>query len=177
MSKNTGKAKAVPATPAQPLTEEEEDDYERLEHLIALQNKETKEAMQRLMQQQRDEAQSAQQTMMKQMEELITNRLTPLTSLNPTPSATPPPPGDPPREIPVPLPPAPTPRAYERTPTIPSIDKLKGRSNYKTWTINIKLHAQNLHVWSAIQGQHISEEQKDLAQSLIGLNVISAIQH
>src|SRR6266480_7996995 len=123
------------------------------------------------------------------MEDLISNHLSPLTSRNPTPMLMPSPPGNPsgpssdppiPTETPVPplpLPPPPASRTYERTPTIPSINKLKGRSNYKTWTINIKPHAQNIHVWSAIQGQQASEEQKALAQSLIGLNVITAIQH
>jgi len=105
------------------------------------------------------------------MEDLISNHLTPLTSRNPTLIPTPPPPGNPfdpsddppPKEIPVPLPPPPASRTYERTPTIPSINKLKGRSNYKTWIINIKLYAQNIHVWLVIQGQQASEEQKALA--------------
>src|SRR6266513_6474631 len=126
------------------------------------------------MQQQREEAQNTQQAMMKQIEELITNRLTP--SASPAPITAPSNGPDTLKESPTPVSP-PASRTYERTPTIPSIDKLKGRSNYKTWTINIKLHARNLHIWSAIQGQSASEEQEDLAQSLIGLNVITAIQH
>ena len=167
------KARPGPARPV-PDSQEEDDDLERLESQItqmSREQKETQEAMERqrrLMLQQQEEAKAAQQEMIKRMEEL-TNRLSPLTSLNPTPATTPPPPNeneDPPG-LPVPLP---IPRTYElpRTPTIPSIDNLKGRSNYKTWTINIKLHARNLHVWQAIQGQPASEEQEDLAQSLIG---------
>jgi len=155
------------ATSAQP-PQEEEDDL-NLEHRI-------EERMQCLMQQQqedtRKEQQAMQQVMMKQMEELITNRFSPLAS----PALVTPPPSDPSAQKETP-PPPPASRTYERTPTIPSIDKLKGRSNYKTWTINIKLHARNLHIWSAIQGQSASEEQEDLAQSLIGLNIITVIQH
>jgi hypothetical protein len=52
--------------------------------------------------------------------------------------------------------------AFDHTPTIPSIDKLKGRSNYKTWTIESKSHAHNLHEWPALQGQPASEEQEEL---------------
>jgi len=167
------KGKAPTPAPSQPPPEED-DHHEHLE-----------ERIKRLIEQQQEDARKEKEEILKHMEDLISNHLTPLTSRNPTPIPTPPPPGNPfdpsndppPKEIPVPLPPPPVPRTYERTPTIPSIDKLKGRSNYKTWTINIKLHAQNIHVWSAIQGQQASEEQKALAQSLIGLNVITAIQH
>ena len=119
------------------------------------------------------------------MEDLISNHLTPLTSQNPTPIPTPPPPGDPSNpsddhpaliEFPVPQLP-PVPHIYERTPTIPLIDKLKGRNNYPTWTINVESHARNLRLWPVIQGQRGTQEQEDSAQSLIILNVITAIQH
>jgi hypothetical protein len=134
-------------------------------------------AQQKEMRKEMQEARTTQQDMMKRMEELITNRLSPATSIQPTPSVTPPPPGEdivPPR-----LPTPSTLHAYEhfRVPTIPSIDKLKGRSNYQTWTINITFHARNFDIWSAIQGKPVSQRQEDLAQSLIGLNVITAIQH
>ncbi len=178
------KGKAPTPAQAQPIQPEEEDDeFERLEQLIATQNKDTKEAMerqQRLILQQREDARKEQQAMMKQMEELITNRLSPRTSINPTPSTTPPPPGEDhqPVDIIVP-PPPPAASTYEftRTPTIPSIEKLKGRNNYQTWTINIMSHARNLDIWSAIQGKPASQRQEDLAQSLIILNVTTPIQH
>src|SRR5215469_4200143 len=182
-SRNPTRGKAPAQPPRRPSEDEEEDDdLEKLQQKmeqITKQQQQTKEAMdlqQRLILQQREEAKTAQQQMMKQMEELLTNRLSPLTSINPTPATTPPPD---PKEIPVPPPPPPVihPYGLTRTPTIPTIDKLKGRSNYKTWTINIKLHARHLNVWHAIQGQLATEEQGNLAQSLIGLNVITAIQH
>src|SRR6266480_7824330 len=106
------------------------------------------------------------------MEDLISNHLSPLTSRNPTPILMPSPPGNPsgpssdppiPTETPVPPlplpPPPPASRTYERTPTIPSIDKLKGRSNYPTWIINVESHARHLRLWSVIQGQQGTEEQ------------------
>src|SRR6266480_7059934 len=171
------KGKAPTPAPSQPPPEED-DHHEHLE-----------ERIKRLIEQQQEDARKEKEEILKHMEDLISNHLSPLTSRNPTPMLMPSPPGNPsgpssdppiPTETPVPplpLPPPPASRTYERTPTIPSINKLKGRSNYKTWMINIKLHAQNIHVWSAIQGQQASEEQKALAQSLIRLNVITAIQH
>ena len=106
---------------------------------------------------------------MKQIEELITNRLPPSAPPAPAVEITPP-------EVPASLPPL-TSRTYERTPTIPSIDKLKGRNNYPTWIINVESHARHLRLWSVIQGQQGTDEQKDLAQSLIILNITMAIQH
>ena len=151
------KAKSVPPQ----ASSKEDNDYERLEQQIRQINLQTKETVEHLMQQQQEDARKEKEAILKHMEDLISNRLSPWTSLNPTPSATPPPPSNPsnpsdnrptPIEFPVPqLPPAP--HTYERTPTIPSIDKLKGRNNYPTWTINVESHARNLRLWPVIQGQ------------------------
>ena len=153
------KGKAPTPAPSQPPPEED-DHHEHLE-----------ERIKRLIEQQQEDARKEKEEILKHMEDLISNHLTPLTSRNPTPIPTPPPPGDPsnpsddrpaPIEFPVPqLPPAP--HTYERTPTIPSIDKLKGRSNYPTWTINVESHVRNLRLWPVIQGQRGTQEQEDSA--------------
>ncbi len=135
------------ATSAPPPHEEEDDDL-NIEHLI-------EDRMQRLIQQQREEAQNTQQAIMKQIEELITNRLTP--SASPAPITAPSDGPDTLKESPAPVSP-PASRTYERTPTIPSIDKLKGRSNYPTWIINVESHARHLRLWSVILGQQGTEE-------------------
>ena len=128
------KQKAHPAQiilDAQDEDDDEDEDIQRLDQQIVRMSTQYKE-MQETMKKQQQEARTAQQDMIKRMEELITNRLSPATSIQPTPSVTPPPPGEdivPPR-----LPTPSTLHAYEhfRVPTIPSIDKLKGRSNYQT---------------------------------------------
>src|SRR6266480_3324862 len=171
------KGKAPTPAPSQPPPEED-DHHDHLE-----------ERIKRLIEQQQEDARKEKEEILKYMEDLISNHLSPLTSRNPTPMLMLLPPGNPsgpssdppiPTETPVPplpLPPPPASRTYERTPTIPSIDKLKGRSNYSTWIINVESHARHLRLWSVVQGQQGTEEQKDLARSLIILNVNTAIQH
>jgi len=181
MSKNTAKGKGPTPSPKSP-----EDDLERLENQMQQISTQTQESLEQIRHeifQKYEETQSVQKTMLEHLETLTANRLSP-SPFVPTPDGTSPP-GDDPKPIDIPVPPAPSPnpmpRAYDlaRTPTIPQIEKLKGRSNYKTWTINIRAHAENLHVWSIIEGQNpnASQEQKGLARSLIILNVITAIQH
>ena len=63
--------------------------------------------------------------------------------------------------------------------TIPTVDKLKGRSNYKTWTINIERVAKGCDVWSAFTAPNpssLSTYKQDFALSIIIINVVPSIQ-
>ena len=152
MSKNTAKGKGPTPSPKSP-----EDDLERLENQMQQISTQTQESLEQIRHeifQKYEETQSVQKTMLEHLETLTANRLSP-SPFVPTPDGTSPPGDDPkPIDIPVLLSPNPMPRTYDltRTPTIPQIEMLKGRSNYKTWTINIRAHAENLHVWSIIEG-------------------------
>jgi len=63
--------------------------------------------------------------------------------------------------------------------TIPTVDKLKGRSNYKTWIINIERVAKGCDVWSAFimpRPSSLSAYKQDFALSIIIINVVPSIQ-
>jgi len=62
--------------------------------------------------------------------------------------------------------------------TIPTVDKLKGRSNYKTWTINIERVAKGCNVWNAFttSQSQLSQYKQDFALSIIIINVVPSIQ-
>lgn len=62
--------------------------------------------------------------------------------------------------------------------TIPTVDKLKGRSNYKTWTINIERVAKGCDVWTAFIASQpqLSQYKQDFALSIIIINVVPSIQ-
>ena len=59
-----------------------------------------------------------------------------------------------------------------------TIDKVKGRSNYKTWIINTERTAKSYNVWNALikPFPSLSSYKQDLALSIIILNVVPSIQ-
>jgi hypothetical protein len=65
-----------------------------------------------------------------------------------------------------------------KLPPVPTITKLKGRENYKTWTYQIQIHAEIYGVWDAIihQSSVISHPHKAFALALISHNTIPSIQ-